>query len=249
MVSNKILRKNAKRQLGGNIFKERWMNMLVACLIPTAVSALMTVFGVGLLACLVNYPLAYGLARVCVRCVEGRKWGYDNLFDGFKERFGRCVGLGLLQGIFLVLWAILFFPIAIVKTYSYSMSYYIAQEKSNDYSANECITKSREMMDGYKWRLFCLDFSFIGWYILGVLCFGFGVLFVVPYHQVARANFYEALKAGGENGNGNEGVEDSSVGEETPMDSYDVFFEEASRPSETEEQSDEPKEETYTKNL
>ena len=51
------------------------------------------------------------------------------------------------------------------------------------------------MMDGHKWQLFCLDFSFLGWYIVGALCFGIGVFFVAPYHQMARANFYEALKA------------------------------------------------------
>ena len=50
-------------------------------------------------------------------------------------------------------------------------------------------------MKGYKGKLFCLDLSFIGWYILGALCLGVGVLFVMPYHETARANFYEALKA------------------------------------------------------
>ena len=28
---------------------------------------------------------------------------------------------------------------------------------------------------------------------MGALCFGIGTLFVVPYHQVARANFYAEL--------------------------------------------------------
>ena len=50
-------------------------------------------------------------------------------------------------------------------------------------------------MDGHKWQLFCLDLSFIGWYFVGALCLGLGTLFVVPYHEMARANFYEALKA------------------------------------------------------
>ena len=50
-------------------------------------------------------------------------------------------------------------------------------------------------MKGYKGKLFCLDLSFIGWYIVGALCLGIGVLWVTPYHQTARANFYEALQA------------------------------------------------------
>ena len=250
MVSNHVLRRNARAQLGGGIFNNKWLNMLVACIIPSVVSTLMTTFGLGVISFLVTFPITYGLMRICVRCVEGRKWSFDNLFDGFKEKFGHCVGLGFLQAVYLFLWTILFFPVGIVKSYSYAMSYYISQEKDNDYSANECITKSREMMDGYKWQLFCLDFSFIGWYILGMLCFGVGVLFVTPYHQVARANFYEALKAG--EGYDRVRDEDGFVQEETPVEpdhSYDAFFEEASRPSEETEKTEEPKEDTYTKNL
>lgn len=30
-------------------------------------------------------------------------------------------------------------------------------------TANEAITESRRIMDGNKWRLFCLDLSFLGW--------------------------------------------------------------------------------------
>jgi len=33
-------------------------------------------------------------------------------------------------------------------------------------TANEAITESRRIMNGNKWRLFCLDFSFIGWELL-----------------------------------------------------------------------------------
>ena len=48
----------------------------------------------------------------------------------------------------------------------------------------------------YKMKLFLLDLSFIGWYLLGSLVCGIGALFVVPYHEMARANFYESLRAG-----------------------------------------------------
>ena len=50
------------------------------------------------------------------------------------------------------------------------------------------------MMRGYKGKLFLLDLSFIGWYILGALCFGIGILFVAPYVTLARTNFYFSLK-------------------------------------------------------
>ena len=59
----------------------------------------------------------------------------------------------------------------------------------------QCLDESQAMMKGNKWQLFCLDFSFIGWMLLGALCCGVGVLFVYPYQLAARANFYMALKA------------------------------------------------------
>ena len=42
---------------------------------------------------------------------------------------------------------------------------------------------------------FCLDLSFIGWYIVGLLCLGVGVLWVDTYHRMAQTVFFEeALK-------------------------------------------------------
>ena len=73
------------------------------------------------------------------------------------------------------------------------MSAFIQQDAA-DKDWKTCIDKSREMMKGYKMSLFLLDLSFIGWYIVGILCFGIGVLFVQPYHMQARAEFYEELK-------------------------------------------------------
>ena len=48
------------------------------------------------------------------------------------------------------------------------MTPYIMSEHPS-LTANEAITESRRIMDGNKWRLFCLDFSFIGWELLCAL--------------------------------------------------------------------------------
>lgn len=62
-------------------------------------------------------------------------------------------------------------------------------------SNNAAIEKSMSMMQGHKWRLFLLDLSFIGWEILGLLCFGIGIFWASAYNYQARAAFYETLKA------------------------------------------------------
>ncbi|MEE1279133.1 MAG: DUF975 family protein, partial [Acutalibacteraceae bacterium] len=61
-------------------------------------------------------------------------------------------------------------------------------------TANQCIKASMALMEGHKMDLFILDLSFIGWYIVGSLCFGIGNLWVAPYHQATHAQFYESIK-------------------------------------------------------
>lgn len=197
MVKNRILRENARTQLDGNIFKRKWMTMLGVCsvlpVIELAISA-MPIFGVIALIVL-SGPVTYGVARATVRLVEGEDWDFSTAFCAFSERFGPSVLLGFLQGLFTFLWTLLLIVPGLIKSYSYAMAFYIQQDSMADREPVDCITESRKMMAGHKWQLFCLDFSFLGWYILGALCLGIGVFFVAPYHQTARANFYEALKA------------------------------------------------------
>ena len=42
--------------------------------------------------------------------------------------------------------------------------------------------------------LFVLDLSFLGWIILGLICCGIGILFVLPYPEATRAEVYLNLK-------------------------------------------------------
>ena len=48
-------------------------------------------------------------------------------------------------------------------------------------------------MKGNKWRLFCLDFSFIGWDILSAFTLGIVDLWLTPYRSAAAAAFYREL--------------------------------------------------------
>lgn len=191
MVSNDVLRRNARAQLGNDIFGKRWLMMMAICLVGGALIGAVGGFGVGFL---VTGSIYYGLARVSVNCARGKAWTFEQIFDGFKEDYGKTLLVGLLQSLFTVLWSLLLIVPGIVKSYSYAMASYIQQDEPQ-LSATECIEKSRRMMDGYKWQLFCLDWSFFGWYLLGALCFGIGTIFVDPYRQTAYANFYLALKA------------------------------------------------------
>ncbi len=193
MVSNPILRERARMQLGNGIFTNSWLMMALVGIIVSAIIGLASSASVGIAAIIVSGPLTYGFHSVTLACARGFDWKLEHTFKGFTKAFGESIVLCLLQSVFIFLWSLLFVIPGIVKTYSYALAYYIANDNPT-LGANECITKSREMMSGHKWQLFCLDLSFIGWYILGALCLGLGTYLVTPYHQMARANFYAELK-------------------------------------------------------
>ncbi|MEC6748717.1 DUF975 family protein [Marinilactibacillus sp. XAAS-LB27] len=106
------------------------------------------------------------------------------------------LGMYILQWIYMFLWSLLFVIPGIVKSFSYAQTYFIykdATESGHYLSPTECITRSRELMDGYKWKLFVLELSFIGWHFLGALTLGLGYLFITPYIETSKAIFYEDL--------------------------------------------------------
>lgn len=76
-----------------------------------------------------------------------------------------------------------------VISYRYSMSFYALVDNPN-MGAVDAMRESRNMMKGNKWRLFCLQLSFIGWEFLCVFTCGIGYLWLAPYMGQAEAAFY-----------------------------------------------------------
>lgn len=86
---------------------------------------------------------------------------------------------------------------AIIAQYRYCMAYYLMCENPN-LQATEAVRCSIELMKGNKWRLFCLNLSFIGWELLNLLTFGLlGVLYLHPYREFAVTAFYRDLVPAG----------------------------------------------------
>lgn len=78
----------------------------------------------------------------------------------------------------------------LVKSYYYSLSYYLLYDNPN-MSGKEIVNLSESIMKGQRWNFFCLQFSFIGWTILAVITCGIGLLFLQPYIEFATIAFYE----------------------------------------------------------
>ncbi len=117
------------------------------------------------------------------------KVGFQNYWHNFVVLF--------LRDLFLLLWFMLLIIPGFIKLYSYAMVPFILAENP-DMSATEVITRSREMMNGNKWRAFVLDLSFIGWILLGIVTLGLGLVFwTTPYMHNTHAALYLELKEQG----------------------------------------------------
>lgn len=76
---------------------------------------------------------------------------------------------------------------------TYQLVSLIIIENNDDVGAIDSLAASRKLMKGYKWRLFKLNLSFIGWGILCIFTVGIGFLWLVTYINMSTVNFYREL--------------------------------------------------------
>ncbi|WP_373897919.1 DUF975 family protein [Haloimpatiens sp. FM7315] len=74
----------------------------------------------------------------------------------------------------------------------YSMVFLVYND-NKELSAMEVVKASVSMMKGYKFKLFLMNLSFIGWFILSILTLGIGFLWLYPYINASTFNFYEDI--------------------------------------------------------
>ena len=120
-------------------------------------------------------------------CIDERQAAlhYDpapNFFYGLE----RLLPLIFLSSLLLII-------LGIIAFLSYSMTFFIIADNPSICSW-QAMRKSRKMMRGYKWKLFCLFWRFFAWGVLCVLTLGIGFLWLWPYMQTAMAHFYEDIR-------------------------------------------------------
>lgn len=142
---------------------------------------------------IITGPLAMGLAIFSLAISRNQEAKLEQIFQGFNN-FGTALGAYLLMVLFILLWMLLLIIPGIIAAISYSMTFYIIAD-DNSIGAMDAIDKSKKMMDGYKWKYFCLGCRFIGWALLCILTIGIGFLWLMPYMQVSMAKFYDDVKA------------------------------------------------------
>ncbi len=109
-----------------------------------------------------------------------------------SEEYLPIVKTQFLKNLYNALWYLALIVPGIIKSYEYRfVPYILAEHPTMD--TRDVIETSRNLTNGQKWDMFVLDVSFWGWYLLGSLLFGLGVLFVNPYKEATFARLYRVL--------------------------------------------------------
>lgn len=100
--------------------------------------------------------------------------------------------IAIIIGIALFIAA---FVYLFITTLSYSLVYIVAYD-NEEMEEKAVVEESKKLMTGNKGKFVLLQLSFIGWAILSAFTLYIGVLWLIPYMQIAIICFYEVLKKG-----------------------------------------------------
>lgn len=145
-----------------------------------------------LLSLLIAGPFALGAATFSLSISRGKEPRLEQIFQGFN-RFLIALESYLLMVLFIFLWALMLIVPGIIAALSYSMTFYILSDNET-ITAMAALKKSKEIMDGYKLKLFYLCLNFFLLALLCILTLGIGFLWLIPYANVTMAKFYDDIK-------------------------------------------------------
>ena len=151
---------------GFNNFSRSWgliLNILIKMLLPIVLLILSIILFI-----------AGGLSTLIVSSVSTN-------INNTASSFGAVVMIGLILYIVSIV-------LLITWSYYYQLSQIIAIDNP-DLTTKEAVMKSKEYMTGNRWKLFCLEFSFIGWAFLAAFTLGIGYFWLMPYMQVSQISF------------------------------------------------------------
>ncbi len=164
--------------------------------ITLIIGIFLVIFGVALVIGIARFILGsiilVGYYQFNLDLVDGQKAPSIGTLFGFFKNWKTVVAAMFLQNLYVFLWTLLFIIPGIIVGYSYAMTGYILAQHP-ELTANEALKQSKQMMSGNRFRLFCLQLSFIGWDILCAFTLGVGYLWLTPYKQAATAAFYREV--------------------------------------------------------
>ncbi|MBQ7206866.1 MAG: DUF975 family protein [Lentisphaeria bacterium] len=147
----------------------------------------------GRLAGLLLCPLTAGMMLFWLRLFRGEKTELSVAFEPF-DRYWTFLWANLRVMIFIFLWILLLIVPGLVAAFRYAMTIYILLDHP-EYSAEEAMKESCEIMYGHKLRLFGYSLLFTLMIVFAaVFTLGIGLIWLIPWLGVFMAAFYETVR-------------------------------------------------------
>lgn len=147
----------------------------------------------GRLAGLLLCPLTAGMMLFWLRLLRGEKTELSVAFEPF-DRYWTFLWANLRVMIFVFLWTLLLIVPGVIAAFRYGMTIYILLDHP-EYSAEEAIKESCEIMYGHKLRLFGYSLLFVLMIVVAaVFTLGIGLIWLIPWLGVFMAAFYESVR-------------------------------------------------------
>ena len=182
----KTLKQNAKEQIKGKLGI-----LFVITLIYTACNLAMASIIPTIGTFVIMPPINLGFIMIFLKMYNFETPEIADLFKGFKH-ITNAILLQILSVVFIFLWSLLFVIPGIIKSFSYSMAFYILAENP-EMSPIEALNESKRIMEGHKMEYFILNLSFIGWAILCAFTAGLAAIYATPYMYMTYTNFYKSI--------------------------------------------------------
>jgi len=147
---------------------------------------------IGITMQLFTLPVFIQGYRLYARSIADHRIGsVKTIFIAFRD-YWRIVKLNLWISLFVFLWSLLFIIPGIIAVYRYRFAFYILMDHP-ECTAKEALCMSKELTKGFKWDLFVMDLSFLGWNILCGLTLGILSLWIMPYQYTTEAEAYKYI--------------------------------------------------------
>ncbi len=184
-----VIRNKAWEDLRG-----KWGQSALSCLVYMLIAGALGAIPMinGLLNILVVSIVGIGASFLWLDVSYKKNVEMKTLFEGFNDYVRYLIGY-IIVGIFTFLWMLLLIVPGIIKSISYSQTFFIMRENPG-MAGNDARKLSMKMMEGHKMEYFLLGLSFIGWILLGFITCGIGLFWVIPYTITANGEFYQELK-------------------------------------------------------
>ena len=201
-ISNKELNKQTKESLHGSWKTASAVGAiaLILCLIPIAVTVIVSVFTFWWLAIPLGFVcllwiaiIGYGLNNFCHKIAKQEMPTKKELFAGFSKRIKDILSVAIKKFFLSIMWLVLLIFPFVVKNIGYSMSTLLMVDKKEIKSGN-AIKESKHLMKQNYGRYAKFLLKNIHWFLLTLATGFIAWIWVGPLMLTKKAVFYENLK-------------------------------------------------------